>query len=191
MDDRRYFLLKPDLSERLIEDFKRAMEPIKEKKDQFLSDMEASFFMQNQFSGVIVSFTYPADKELPHYLRKDGYTRYNNKRYVEAAPNRRYKEGKKLQADLTMLNNEIRKVGTSSTYICERLGMYREVIDGSIRVSTAGRAYDNGPIVLTVPIGEGETLEDFTQKGVKEIKHYQFVGIGSKELSPEEVWHDD
>lgn len=187
---KQWFLISDDLNKTLREQWETESLSYRDKMEELQRSYAVDHLFTTNQRGTVAGLAYRKDQDVPHHMRKTNVTsRVDGIKYVEVVPNRRTRKGKELESYLLRLNAEILQVGTVAMFITRQLGMYRETSGpGHLYFSTAGTAYAGGPMVISVPYRDDEEQKNHQQKGVLEIKEWQYIALRDKDLTAQEIW---
>lgn len=155
--------------------------------DDFLSNQNARGYCCSWYCGdfFVKSILVHEDVDVGRNKRvlsdkfdEDGRTLFSVK------PDRRFREGKKLNKALNILNEKLKQLPSFSTWMVNKLDCYFEVFGVSngrtvMACSSAGFYGDKGAVVVRIPVGESDNAfsPEKLHPSLMAIKHSEFIAI--------------
>ncbi|HAI2233147.1 Uncharacterised protein [Escherichia coli] len=155
--------------------------------DDFLSNQNARGYSYSWYCGdfFVKSILVHEDVDVGRNKRvlsdkfdEDGRTLFS------VTPDRRFREGKKLNKALNILNEKLKQLPAFSTWMVNKLDCYFEVFGISngrtvMACSSAGFYGDKGAVVVRIPVGESDNAfsPEKLHPSLMAIKHSEFIAI--------------
>ena len=175
---RRYFVMSKEKSSAFMAEFRDAKAPRQDAYKKLMEKYQADTLMvsRSSLSGERVQALVFDEEPEPHRGWKVEKVVFDGKWSWQVTPDRRFKEGKQLDRDISA-TNAVDAASLFSPWAIERLKMGTLVFSSGF-MSHAAAGYVKDQVVVSVPVPNPEQ-EEFPEihSDLTEIKKSQFVAL--------------